>query len=100
MAWNLYHLLVFGHTPWLVLAWGIVSSLARFGMPAARQRLQAPTVMAVLHVILVVLVGSCLYSCVDAPRRFVVDEGKGRANLRVARPRRSTREETETIPPS
>ncbi len=43
---------------------------------------------------------SCLYSCVDAPRRFVIGEGKGRANLRVARPRRSTREETETIPPS
>jgi small-conductance mechanosensitive channel len=56
VAENLYHLVVYGHTPWLVLAWLVVTSLARFGTPAARQRLHAPTVMAVMHGVLVVLV--------------------------------------------
>jgi small-conductance mechanosensitive channel/CRP-like cAMP-binding protein len=56
VARNLYHLLVWGHTPWLVLSWALVSSLARFGLPAARQRLRAPTILTTLHLITIVLV--------------------------------------------
>src|SRR5690606_38824349 len=36
----------------------IVSPLSRFGLPAARQRLRAPTVMVVLHVGLIFLVAA------------------------------------------
>ncbi|MBZ0238913.1 MAG: mechanosensitive ion channel [Deltaproteobacteria bacterium] len=56
MAENLIDLLMAGYTVWLVLAWAIVTPLSRFGLPAARQRLRAPTVMVILHVGLVVLV--------------------------------------------
>jgi len=53
---NLYLLFVWGHTPWLVMAWAAVSTLARFGLPAARQRLRAPTMFTVLHVVAIFLV--------------------------------------------
>lgn len=55
MAGNFYVLLVPGHTPWLVSALLVVSTLARFGMRAAKQRLRAPTLLASLHVITILL---------------------------------------------
>ncbi len=58
MATNLYHLLIDGHTVWVVLAWAVVSSLVRFGTAAARQRLRAPTVLLSMHLITVVLVAA------------------------------------------
>jgi small-conductance mechanosensitive channel/CRP-like cAMP-binding protein len=55
VAGNFYVLLLLGHTPWLVAALLLVSSLARVGLPAARQRLRAPTLLAVLHVITILI---------------------------------------------
>jgi small-conductance mechanosensitive channel len=56
VATNLYHLLTEGLTLWLVLAWVVVTPLSRFGMFTARQRLQAPTYLAILHVVAILLV--------------------------------------------
>lgn len=51
MASNLFHLLTETRSPWLVLAWLVVSALTRYGLPAARARLRASSLMVALHVV-------------------------------------------------
>lgn len=71
MARNLYHLLIDGHTLWLVLAWALVTPLARFGALTARQRLRVPTYFAILHVLAILLVAGIDSAGYDATAALV-----------------------------
>ena len=61
----LYHQLVEGRTLWVILAWAVVTGLARFATFAARQRLRAPTFLLALHLICVVVVAATSASGYD-----------------------------------
>jgi hypothetical protein len=71
------------------LAAALTDLLKQESLPALERRLRRYVAPDLLR--------SCPYSCVEARR---LPDGKGRENLRVARPRRPSREETKTIPPS
>lgn len=51
----LYHQLVDGRTVWVVLAWAVITALARWWVPTAQPRLRTPTVMLGLHLVLAVI---------------------------------------------
>lgn len=68
----LYHQLVAGRTLWVILAWAVIFSLARFGPIAARQRLRAPTFLLSLHLVCVLVVAGTEAAGYDSRTAAVV----------------------------